>query len=95
MQQRLILVLAATAIAVVWQLPFGRQLLYPLTLLSTFAHELGHGLTALLMGAHFDHLQLNTDGSGSAVWHGNQGLWRLRPLRRAVSLVPAWRASHS
>ncbi|MBC7618696.1 MAG: M50 family metallopeptidase [Candidatus Saccharibacteria bacterium] len=73
MHQRLILVLAATAIAVVWQLPFGRQLLYPLTLLSTFAHELGHGLTALLMGAHFDHLQLNADGSGSAVWHGNPG----------------------
>ena len=73
MHQRSILVLAATAIAVVWQLPFGRQLLYPLTLLATFAHELGHGLTALLMGANFDHLQLTADGSGSAVWQGNPG----------------------
>ena len=34
---------------------------------------MGHGLTALLTGSEFDHLQLNPDGSGSAVWRGNPG----------------------
>ena len=89
MQQRLILVLAATAIAVVWQLPYGRQLLYPLSLLATFAHEMGHGLTALLMGANFDHLQLNPDGSGSAVWRGKPGPLAIAAIAAGGLLGPS------
>ena len=46
-----------------WHLPYGRQLLYPLTLLATYAHELGHGLTAVLMGFEFEQLYLHADGS--------------------------------
>jgi len=75
MSQRAILVLIAVALALVWQLPFGRQLLYPLTLFSTFAHEMGHGISALLFGADFEYLVLYADGSGSAVWRGNPGPW--------------------
>jgi hypothetical protein len=67
------LMLAGAAIAVIWQLPYGTLLLYPLTLLATYAHEMGHGLTALLLGASFDQILLHADGSGMALWHGNPG----------------------
>ncbi len=40
---------------------------WPLNLLSTLAHELGHGVAALLVGGHFDHLVVYADGSGVAV----------------------------
>jgi hypothetical protein len=73
MNQRAILIFIAAGITIVWQLPWGRQLLYPLTLFSTFAHEMGHGVTALLAGAEFDYLLIHADGSGTAVWHGNPG----------------------
>ena len=82
MSSRALLLLSAAAIALVWQLPYGRQLLYPLSLLATYAHEMGHGLTALLLGAQFDQLLLHADGSGVAVWRGNPG-------RLATALIAA------
>lgn len=67
------LILSGAAMALTWQLPYGRELLYPLSLLATYAHELGHGLAALALGAGFDELLLHADGSGMAVWHGQPG----------------------
>jgi hypothetical protein len=46
--------------------PFGRLLLYPLTLLATFVHEMGHGVMALLTGGTFSTLEVFNDGSGLA-----------------------------
>jgi len=82
MHPRTLLILSTAAIVLIWQLPYGRQMLYPLTLLATYAHEMGHGLTALLLGAQFDQLLLHADGSGMAVWHGNPG-------RIATALIAA------
>ena len=45
----------------------------PLMLLSTLAHELGHGLTAALLGAEFDSFKMFEDGSGVAIWRGSVG----------------------
>ena len=73
MHPRTLLILSGTLVAAIWQLPYGRHILYPFTLLATYAHEMGHGLSALLVGAEFDHLLLHADGSGMAVWHGNPG----------------------
>ena len=67
------LLLAALATVVVWQLPFGHKILYPFTLLATYAHEMGHGLTALLMGADFEQLVMFPNGSGFARWRGSVG----------------------
>lgn len=66
------LLLCTALILLIWQLPYGYQLLYPLTLLATFAHEMGHGLAALLVGAEFDQLLLHADGSGLASGRGIQ-----------------------
>lgn len=73
MNSRTLLLLCTALILLIWQLPYGHQLLYPLTLLATFAHEMGHGLAALLVGAEFDQLLLHADGSGLAQWHGSPG----------------------
>ena len=61
------------ALVIIWQLPHGRMLLYPLTLCATYAHEMGHGLAAILVGGHFDKLVIHADGSGAATWQGNPG----------------------
>lgn len=73
MNSRSLLMLALAAIAAIWQLPYGQLALYPFSLLASYAHEMGHGLAALMVGARFDQLILNVDGSGLAHWRGNPG----------------------
>ena len=69
------LVLAAIAVLALEHLvPFGRLVLYPLTLLATWVHEMGHGLTALLVGGRFDELQIFGDASGVALATAPTGL---------------------
>jgi hypothetical protein len=61
------LVLATVAYFIVKTIiPFGRLITYPLTLLATWIHEMGHGLTSLVVGGHFDHLDVYGDASGLA-----------------------------
>lgn len=72
------LLTAAGVSVVLWQVPFGNYLLYPFTILATWFHEMGHGVTALLLGGHFSKLLLFPDGSGMAahggvVWGGDWG----------------------
>ncbi len=56
-----------------YYLPFGQLLAYPLLLISTVAHELGHGLTAMLLGQHFESFKMAPDGSGLTAWAGSPG----------------------
>lgn len=46
--------------------PQGPTLLYPLTLFTTWVHEMGHGLTALLAGGQFSELVINANAGGFA-----------------------------
>ncbi len=70
---RLYLVAAVVVTVVCWQFYYGRLAMYPFTLLATYAHEMGHGLTAMVMGADFMRLEMQPDGSGVAHWSGNVG----------------------
>jgi hypothetical protein len=70
---RALLLLAGLVTLIAWQFPIGHQLLYPFTLLATYAHELGHGLTAVLLGGDFHSLEMYADGSGLAKWSGDVG----------------------
>lgn len=47
-------------------IPFGSFVAYPLLMLSTLVHEMGHGLTALAVGGRFDSFQMWSNGSGVA-----------------------------
>lgn len=60
------LALAAAALFVLPHIPFGNYVLYPFMILTTWFHEMGHGMSALLVGFHFERLVLFPDGSGFA-----------------------------
>jgi hypothetical protein len=55
--------------------PFGQLLAYPLILLSTLVHEVGHGITAVLMGGHFERFVMFADASGMAFSSGVAPGW--------------------
>jgi hypothetical protein len=58
---------AAVAITVAaWLLPFGGLAIYPFALLSTWAHEMGHGLAALITGGSFGRLEVFASLAGLA-----------------------------
>lgn len=67
------LIASAAITLALYAIPFGGFFIYPLLLLSTLAHELGHGLTALLTGGGFEAFYLWPDGSGMAVHTGPEG----------------------
>ena len=67
-QQRItLLVILGLGSLMLWHTPFGALLLYPFTILTTWFHEMGHGIAAILMGERFDHLLIFPDGSGLAM----------------------------
>lgn len=47
-------------------IPYGHFIAYPLTLFSTWAHEMGHGVAAELVGGEFARFEMWSDGSGVA-----------------------------
>ena len=49
---------------------YGQKILYPITLLVTFLHELGHALGALLTGGEVVSVNINPDGSGQTLTRG-------------------------
>lgn len=60
------LLLAVFVVIALPALPFGVYLIYPFVILTTWFHEMGHGLTAILVGQHFERLQIFANGSGVA-----------------------------
>jgi len=53
-------------VIVIWQLPYLGWLQYPFVLLGTWFHEMGHGLTALIIGGTFEYLEIYENGGGVA-----------------------------
>ena len=64
---------AVVTVLLYYVIPYGRTVAYPLMLLSTLAHEMGHGIAAMLTGASFEEFHMSSDGSGVALWRGNPG----------------------
>ena len=60
------LIIAAVLLLMLPGVPFGNFLIYPFTILTTWFHEMGHGLAALLLGHGFEQLVIYADGSGYA-----------------------------
>lgn len=52
-------------------IPYGNYVAYPLLLLSTLVHELGHGIAAVIVGGNFERFVMHADGSGVAMWTHN------------------------
>jgi len=60
------LFLAAMLVVAMPQLPLGNYIIYPFTILTTWFHEMGHGLTAMVLGHDFERLVILPTGSGYA-----------------------------
>lgn len=79
-------------LALPW-IPFLSLIAWPLLQVSTLAHELGHGLGALLLGGEFRSLLLFPDGSGVAAYGGHFSALGLATIAAAGLLGPplaAW-----
>jgi hypothetical protein len=69
----LVLVVAAVMTLGLPHVPVARWLAWPLVLVSTVAHELGHGIAGLLVGGSFEELVIRSDASGHARVSGQLG----------------------
>jgi hypothetical protein len=87
-----ILVAVAVYFAISWFVPFGTTLLYPLTLFTTWVHEMGHGIMGLMMGGDFTELVIRGDGSGYASTYAAHG-WPEALVCAAGILTPAFGGS--
>lgn len=72
--RRAIVLVAAACVLVLPQIPVLGQLAYPLRLLTTSLHEIGHALAALLTGGQVLRIEIQPDASG-VTW--SAGGWRL------------------
>lgn len=63
---KLFLGLSALITLGLYVIPLGGFVAYPLLMLSTLVHEMGHGLTALMVGGFFSSFQMWSNGSGVA-----------------------------
>ena len=61
---RLVLLVSVVATAALYALPFGEVLFWPLRILASLVHEMGHGMAALLTGGPFLRLQVWPNGAG-------------------------------
>jgi len=55
-------------------LPYLNYAIYPLDLLATWSHEMGHGITAILTGGRFSHLVMYFNGSGAASFYASSDI---------------------
>ncbi|MEM9488253.1 MAG: M50 family metallopeptidase, partial [Myxococcota bacterium] len=61
------LLISAVVTLILYNVPFlYNTIAYPLLLISTMVHELGHGVAALLSGGSFAKFVMFPDGSGMA-----------------------------
>lgn len=58
--------LAVAITLAAWFVPYGQWAIYPFSMLATWAHEMGHGLTALLVGESFYKLEIFSSLGGLA-----------------------------
>jgi hypothetical protein len=66
----ILIILIIIYFALKYFIPYGNYLVYPINLLVTFLHELGHSLFAILTWGEVKSVQVNLNGSGYAttVW---------------------------
>lgn len=70
---RTVFLVSVIVTGVLYAIPYGQYIAYPLLLLSTLVHELGHGVSAVLMGGNFEEFKMWADGSGVAMHTGHLG----------------------
>jgi hypothetical protein len=58
---------ALAVLLILANVPYGRLLLYPFALFSTWVHEMCHGMAAMALGGDIEWLKIYPDTSGLAM----------------------------
>jgi hypothetical protein len=61
-----LLILAAFVFVLLSHIPFGNLVQWPFVIITTFIHEMGHGLTAIAVGGGLNKVEIYYNGSGLA-----------------------------
>ena len=85
--REVILIAVALVFVIANWVPFGHEALYPLTLFTTWVHEMGHGLTALALGGRFDSLEIFSHAGGLAHCEAGWG-WHMAVVALGGLLAP-------
>ena len=75
------ILLTALLYVLPYYIPETFYIALPLIWLSTLVHELGHGITAAVLGGNFEKFVMYPDASGAATWSAGPFFG---PLRRAL-----------
>ena len=77
--------LSAILVFIIWKSPTLGSFRYPFVLLGTWFHEMGHGITALVLGGNFEYLEIYKNGGGVAYTsYLTTELWLPYNLTRAL-----------
>ncbi len=80
------LALSLIAVNIIFmQFPILNIFLYPFIIISTWFHEMGHGIMALLLGGGISKIQIFPDGSGIATLSNSGSLGNLGNALIAIS----------
>jgi hypothetical protein len=69
----LVLIVSIAVTVLLYLVPYGHVVAYPLMLISTLVHELGHGLAGVMVGGNFQSFEMWSNGSGVAHVVGYDG----------------------
>jgi hypothetical protein len=69
----LVLIVSIAVTVLLYVVPYGHYVAYPLMLVSTLVHELGHGVAGVMVGGHFDSFEMWSNGAGLAHVVGYDG----------------------
>ena len=83
-----LLLLAAVVFFVLSRIPYGNLIQWPFVIITTFIHEMGHGLTAILVGGNLLKIEVFQNGSGLATIQAVSG-WRTAATAAGGLLAPS------
>jgi len=83
-----ILILAAIVFIFLRQIPYGQTIQWPFVIITTFVHEMGHGLVAILTGGKLLQIEIYQNASGLARTQTIAG-WRQAVIAAGGLLAPS------
>lgn len=83
-----LLLLAAAVFFVLSRIPYGNLIQWPFVIITTFIHEMGHGLTAIATGGSLVKIEVFRNGSGLATIHTFPG-WKHASTAAGGLLAPS------
>lgn len=84
----LLLILAAIFFLLLSKVPLGHYIQWPFVIITTLIHEMGHGLTAILVGGDLLKVEIHHNASGVA-WTRTIPGWRQAAVAAGGLLAPS------